>query len=209
MTDPDFVPEMEPEFPLLFIYIHGFNSKGDPNSQKLKALGKLGDTMTIDYNSFSSFGSIHSKLSKDIEQIYLSSEDHFVVLVGTSLGGYWASVTGKKLGIPAVLINPVIQPQQILKKHIGMELENFKDGQPNTLTEDVPASYPDAPKAGMFLILLDEGDDVLDSAKTESWFTKNPVITFEGGSHRFEHIREALSEINKFVNRVLTTVYES
>jgi predicted esterase YcpF (UPF0227 family) len=127
-------------------------------------------------------------------------------LVGTSLGGYWASVIGKKLGIPAVLINPTVQPQQSLKKHIGIEFENFKDGQLNTMTEVVPTSYPDAPDVGMFLILLDQGDDVLDPKKIESWYTKNPVVTFEGGSHRFEHMKEALLEINTFINHVLTTI---
>jgi len=206
MPDTDFVPNKDPDFPLLFIYLHGFNSKGDPNNRKLKALEKLGDTMTIDYNTFSSFDSIHSKLSDEIEQIYLSQDDHFVVLVGTSLGGYWASVIGKRLGIPAVLINPAIQPQQTLKKHVGVEIKNFKDGQLNTLSEELPASYPDAPKVGMFLILVDQGDDVLNPTAIKSWFTKNPVITFEGGSHRFEHMKEALPEISKFVNRILTAI---
>ncbi|MEX0660381.1 MAG: hypothetical protein WEA58_10900 [Balneolaceae bacterium] len=58
----------------------------------------------------------------------------------------------------------------------------------------------------MFLNLLDQGDDVLDPKKTTFWFAVNPVITFECGSHRFEHIEEALPEISKFVNRVLTAI---
>lgn len=206
MTDPDFVPKIDPDFPLLFIYIHGFNSKGDPASPKIKELEKLGETITIDYDSFSTFDSIDAHLSDEIERIYLSRKDHFTVLVGTSLGGYWASIIGKKLGIPAVLINPTVQPQYSLKKHVGIEFKNYKDGQLNTMTEDVPASYPDAPDVGMFLILLDQRDEVLDPKKTESWFTENPVVTFEGGSHRFEHMKEALPEINKFVNRVLTAI---
>ncbi|MDR9418854.1 YqiA/YcfP family alpha/beta fold hydrolase [Gracilimonas sp.] len=185
---------------------YGFNYKGDPNSRKIKELEKLGETITIDYDSFSTFDSIDTHLSDEIERIYLSRKDHFVVLVGTSLGGYWASVIGKKYGIPAVLINPTIQPQQSLKKHIGIEFENFKDGQLNKMPEDAPASYPDAPDVGMFLILLDLGDDVLDPKQTESWFTVNPVVIFEGGSHRFEHMTEALPEINKFINHVLTTI---
>ena len=206
MTEPDFLPEPNPILPLLFIYLHGFNSKGDPNSQKIKELQKLGETITIDYDSFGTFDSINSHLSEEIKRISRSRKDQFTVLAGTSLGGYWASVIGKKYGIPAVLINPAVQPQHSLKKHIGIEFENYKDGHLNTLAEDVPASYTDAPDAGMFLILLDRDDDVFDPKKTESWFTVNQVITFEGGSHRFEHMREALPEISRFVNRVLTAI---
>jgi len=206
MADSNFVPEPNPVIPLLFIYIHGFNSKGDPTTQKIKELGKLGETVTVDYDSFGTFDAIDSHLSDEIKRISRFRKDHFTVLVGTSLGGYWASVIGKKYGIPAVLINPSVQPQHSLKKHIGIEFENFKEGQLNTMTEDVPATYPDAPKVGIFLILLDQGDDVLYPKKTEPWFIKNSVITFEGGSHRFEHMKEALPEISKFIIRVMTTI---
>lgn len=206
MTDPNFVPERDPHIPLLFVYIHGFNSKGDPTSRKIKELEKLGKTLTVDYDSFSTFESIREHLTDEILTITRSHTEHFAVLAGTSLGGYWASVIGKKYGIPAVLINPAVQPRQTLQKHVGIEFKNFKDGQPNTLTKEVPPSYPDAPKVGTFLILLDQGDDVLDPKKTQSWFTVNPVVTFEGGSHRFEHMEESLEEISQFVNRVLTCI---
>jgi len=206
MTDSDFLPEPNPVIPLLFIYIHGFNSKGDPTSQKIKELGRLGETVTVDYDSFGTFDVIEAHLTDEIKRISRSRSDHFTVLAGTSLGGYWASVIGKKYGIPAILINLAVQPQKSLEKHVGIEFENFKDGQLNTLNENVPASYRDAPDAGMFLILLDREDDIFDYKKTESWFTKNLVITFDGGSHRFEHMREALPEINMFVNRVFTAI---
>lgn len=198
MTDTD--------IPLLFIYIHGFNSKGDPNSRKVKELEKLGKTVTVDYDSFSSFELNRENLTDEILRITRSHKDHFATLVGTSLGGYWASVIGKTYGIPAVLVNPAVRPQQTLMKHIGVEYRNFKDGELKILTEDKPASYPDAPKAGMFLILLDRGDDVINPNKTQSWFTVNPVVTFKGGSHRFEHMKEALPEVGKFVNRVLMSI---
>ena len=99
MTDPDFTPTIDANYPPLFIYIHGFNSKGDPNSQKLKELEALGNVITVDYDSFSTFESIESQLSDEILQIHESQNDYFTALVGTSLGGYWASVIGKKYGI--------------------------------------------------------------------------------------------------------------
>lgn len=206
MIDSDSRPEMKPFMPLLFVYIHGFNSKGDSESQKIKELKTLGETITVDYDSFGTFKAIEAHLSDEVKRTFRPGTEHITVLVGTSLGGYWASIIGKKYAIPAVLINPAVQPQQSLKKHIGVELENFKDGRRNRLDENIPGTYCDAPDVGKFLILLDKGDDVFDYKKTESWFTQNPVITFEGGSHRFEHMRESLPEINRFMNRVLSSI---
>jgi uncharacterized protein len=199
-------PMTDTDESLLFIYIHGFNSKGDPDSPKVKELGKLGKTVTVDYDSFSTFGRIRSHLTDQILEITRSHGDHLAVLTGTSLGGYWSAVIGNELGIPAVLINPSIQPRQTMIKHVGIAFENFKDGKRNSLSEEVPGSYSDIPETGAYLILLDQGDDVLDPEKTETWFKAHPVVTFEGGSHRFEHMQEALPEISKFVNRVQTSM---
>ncbi len=202
MTDSDDLPENHSDIPLLFIYIHGFNSKGDPDSPKIKELEKLGEVLTVDYDSFGRHDAIEAHLSDEIKRISTSRKEKFTVLAGTSLGGYWASVIGNRFGIPAILINPAFQPRKSLKKHIGIELKNFKDGEASTLAEDVPATYRDAPDAGKFLILLDKGDDIFDYRKTEAWFPKNPVVTFEGGSHPFEHMREALPEIRRFITNL-------
>lgn len=119
-------------------------------------------------------------------------------LVGTSLGGFWASLFGNRLGIPAVLINPTIKPYISLKRYVGRRLPNFVTREKNRLDAGVPGTYTDIETSGDFLVLLDAGDQVLDYRAALDWFQGKNVHCFEGGSHRFDHMEESLPLIKKF-----------
>ncbi|MFO8030735.1 MAG: YqiA/YcfP family alpha/beta fold hydrolase [Cyclonatronaceae bacterium] len=126
-----------------------------------------------------------------------------VVLAGTSLGGYWAARFGNLLNLPAVLINPTIHPYQSLRRYTGHRLHNFVTRTRNTLRESVPKSYHDIERSGDFLVLLDKGDEVLDYQTALAWYEPHlpadRIIVFEGGSHRFGHMEEALPHIRQFL----------
>lgn len=128
-----------------------------------------------------------------------------VALVGTSLGGYWAARFGNHLDLPAVLINPTIHPHQSLRRYTGHRLLNFVTRTRNTLVESVPDTYRDIARSGDFLVLLDKGDEVLDYQTALSWYEPllpaDRIIVFEGGSHRFGHMEEALPNIRQFLFR--------
>ncbi len=56
----------------------------------------------------------------------------------------------------------------------------------------VPRCNPKVPT----LVLLDEGDDVLDYRAAQAFYRDcGQVIVYPGGSHRFDHMAEALPEI--------------
>ena len=83
---------------------------------------------------------------------------------------------------------------------MGLTLKNFVSDEVNTLSEDVPKSYPEISKKGKLLIILDEGDEVLDPYETQKLFADFNPILFKSGSHRFEHMQDALPKIRKFLN---------
>jgi predicted esterase YcpF (UPF0227 family) len=190
-----------------FIYFHGFNSKGDPGSSKLKTLSKLGKVVTIDYNSFDSYDDILRDLGKRFKDYLNKNPNDDIAIVGTSLGAFWASKFSDEYGFPGILINPSIKPAKTLQKHVGLSLKNYKTGEVNKLIETVPPTYPELSRKGMYLVLVDKGDDVIDPLETEKHFIFNEVIMFEGGSHRFEHMEGALPHIQKFLNNIETVHY--
>lgn len=112
------------------------------------------------------------------------------------MGGGLASILGSEIGIPFVAINPVIDPSRSLKKHVGQGLDH--QGEPYELTSAVVSSYYPFARNGSGLILLDEGDEVIDwqdtHRKLEGYF---PVHVFPGGSHRFEHMDASLPLIRE------------
>ena len=112
--------------------------------------------------------------------------------MGTSLGGYWAARTASKLGRNFVAINPCVNPRTSLAKYKAM---------PQSSLESYDSEFADGNRT-LGLILLDETDEVLDSAATQERFKDRfPVIMYKGGNHRFAHIHEALSEIEAFAIR--------
>ncbi len=42
-----------------------------------------------------------------------------LVLMGTSLGGFWARKLGHELGKPWIALNPAVQPSQSLRRYLG------------------------------------------------------------------------------------------
>lgn len=189
---------------MTFIYLHGFNSKGKPTSTKLEELGKLGDVITFDYNSFTPYEEILEYLKVKVEKELRTRTYGEVTIVGTSLGAYWAATLSDIFGVPAILMNPAIRPSKTLQKHVGVTLKNFVSNEVNTLSEDVPISYPDLPKKGILMIMVDEGDEVLDPYETLKYFANYGPILFKGGSHRFEHMSEAVPKIKKFLNQTIS-----
>ena len=179
---------------LNLFYCHGFASSFDPNKSKIHTLARLGSVggCHIDYTSRAD-----EVVSHVIEQGNFAKVD---LIVGTSMGGWLAAELGACLGIPFVAINPAVDPSQTLCKYIG----SGKDyqGKPYTLTESVVASYYPIAKNGCGLILLDEGDEVIDARHTREVLKDYyQVEMFEGGNHRFAHMEEALPLIASFQSR--------
>ncbi|MRH77641.1 hypothetical protein GH984_02870 [Spiribacter sp. C176] len=183
-----------------FVYIHGFNSAFDPSSEKIRHLCRIGDVRGIEYDSFGSYPEILRKLASQI-----SIQDE-TIFVGTSLGGFWAAEMGRQISAPSVIINPCVEPRTSLRKYIGAELTNHVTGESKTLSQASVLSYEKrldeqtAQYTFLPLVLLDMGDEVIDSHTTQNLLESYPMTCFEGGSHRFEHMEEAIDDIEHYVN---------
>lgn len=175
-------------------YCHGFASQFDPASSKIGRLRELGVVYghDIDY-------------TKPADQVAQQCFDEMLdndidIIIGTSMGGWLASVVGSRAGIPFVAINPAITPSQTLAKHIGRGMDY--QGREFKLTASVANSYGSLSRDGCGLILLDEGDDVINWRETyTAYHERYSVISFPGGSHRFEHMKAALPLIEDFFDR--------
>lgn len=166
-------------------YLHGFGSSFSPQIEKIKTLSQLDDVIGPDLDYTLPFYDVVMKATDFILKYKP------ILLVGTSMGGYLASHLGYRLGIPFVAINPALYPSLSLERH--------------DLGEYTLSTYPDfysGVNRAFGLILLDEGDEVFDSTKTQKYLSPYyEVHTFLGGSHQFDHMNEALSMINSFIEK--------
>jgi uncharacterized protein len=185
------------------LYLHGFNSSYSPENEKVKALSKIGEVIGIDYNTYDTYDNIHSYLLREITKLSPDPDD--TLIVGTSLGGFWAAEMAAYLVLPSVIINPCYDPENMLQKYVGNQT-NHKTGKVTKFSNESCLSYfgmktQDNSYVILPFLLLDMEDEVIDSYRTKSIFEDSfPIKVFEGGNHRFAHMNESLEDISKYLS---------
>ena len=173
------------------IYIHGFGSRVNFESEKYQVLGELGIVFPVAPDYSASYEENFVLVKRMAESADL--------LVGTSMGGYLASRVAADTGLPFVALNPVLLPKRTLKKYLGTREDYY--GRTYTLVEETVKGYPVFAPGNNGLILLDLGDELIDAHETAACLAGHmSLCTFAGGSHRFSHIFESISVIQKFLD---------
>jgi predicted esterase YcpF (UPF0227 family) len=182
------------------LYIHGFASCG--KGQKSTALSEYfgTDAVTAPDLPASPFDAI-----AHLEQLLEAGS--YTLLVGSSLGGYYATWLAEKYGMKAVLVNPSTEPFVTLAPFTGWQ-ERFCDGEafefkPVYLSQLEQLTA--APGKGRYLVLLQSGDEVLDYRKAKTFYRNERVIVEYGGNHRFENMGDYLSMIGNFKDAIQST----
>jgi uncharacterized protein len=177
------------------LYLHGFASCGEGNkSTELKKYFGEKNVLSPDLypSPFDSISMIES---------LLQSED-IGLIIGSSLGGFYATYFAEKYKLKAVLLNPSTQPWKTLAPYVGWQ-KRFCDEEVfefKTIYLEQLKTLELTPVNGKYLLLLQSEDEVLDYAKAQSLYNTHKVIVEYGGNHRFENIDEYTSMIEKFRN---------
>ena len=125
-------------------------------------------------------------------------------VMGSSLGGFYATVLAEKIGCPAVLINPAVAPARDLARYIG-ELSNFHDPdakfffRPEFIDEfKAIAPYP-ITRPERYLPIIAKGDEVLDWREMTSHYPRTPLTLLEGGDHALTDFAPHLPAVLRFL----------
>ncbi|WP_309497721.1 YqiA/YcfP family alpha/beta fold hydrolase [Sulfurovum sp.] len=176
------------------LYLHGFGSCGEGNkSSELKKYFGENNVLSPDLlpSPLDAIGMIEGLLKSE----------NINLIIGSSLGGFYATYLAEKYQMRAVLLNPSTQPWETLAPYVGWqkrfcdeEVFEFKTVYLNQLqTLEV------MPENGNYLVLLQSEDEVLDYTKAQSLYNKHKVIVEYGGNHRFENIHDYMSMIENFI----------
>lgn len=111
-------------------------------------------------------------------------------LVGSSLGGYYATYLADKYAIKAVLINPVVDAYATLLPAIGRVIVPYTRESffwDFSLVESLKQYVVKNIQSELYCVLLQTGDKVLDYRIAKERFRDCKCIIQEGGSHQFEN----------------------
>jgi uncharacterized protein len=192
----------------ILIYLHGFLSS--PRSAKAQQLAQYIKThkLPIDYRIPELLEEPHLALAaaeKALRQA--QSENIMVGLIGSSMGGFYATVLAERYDARAVLINPSVYPHLRLQDYIrdvGSKMVNPYSGRCFTLGEsDVDALMRMLPEKlenrENYWLLTQTGDEVLDYRDGTAYYTGCKQTIEEGGDHQFQGFERYLPEIINFL----------
>lgn len=185
----------------MIVYLHGFNSS--PGSHKAQVLGKyLRERGLASQYACPALPPLAGEAIREIEKLPLGAA---TCLVGSSLGGFYATYLAEKHGARAALINPAIEPHVGLRAYLGPQT-NIHTGAPYDLTERylqewealvVPAIHPER-----YLLLVETGDELLDYRQAVARYAGAQQIVVQGGDHSLRSFREHLPAILRFAGLV-------
>ena len=127
-----------------------------------------------------------------------------MAVVGSSLGGFYATVVAERTGCRAALLNPAINPARDLAGHIG-ELTSFHD--PDDLfyfrAEYVTQLRVMTPRAvtrpERYIAVIAKGDEVLDWREMTARYPGATIRLLEGGDHALSDFDSELPHVLGFL----------
>lgn len=192
--------------PKYLIYLHGFNSS--PQSVKALQMNQfINDncsditivTPTLDVTPRIAF----EQILAIVDDIKSKHVDAVIGFVGSSMGGFFATLCGEKYSAKAVLVNPAVAPHRMIESLIGDYINPYsgdafsvtmKDGEELALMNfDVllaPSNY---------WILLQQGDEILDYRDALSVYQHSRITLEPLGDHGFVGFNRYLHVIVEFL----------
>ena len=181
------------------LYIHGLNSSpaSKKASQLSAALARIGmaDRLRVP--------ALHHHPRQAMVQLEEAREElGQPLLVGSSLGGYYATHLAERHGLKALLINPAVMPHRRFDGYLGPQT-NLYSGEVWELTEDhvialgeLEASPPR--DAERYQVWLQTGDETLDYRDAEAFYRGCAQRIQAGGDHGFQGFAERLPALLAF-----------
>ena len=183
----------------MIIYIHGFGGSGE--GIKAKAFRKYFKGINEKFIA-PSLSYIPTLAIKTLEELIDSYQDDEVYLIGSSLGGYYATYLSNMNQVKKiVLINPATKSYITLKRALG-KAPSFYDGSnfewnTNHLKSLEKLNTNNFYK-NKFMVLLQSGDELLDYKDALEKYDGAKIIVQEGGNHSFEGIDNYFEKIKEF-----------
>ncbi|MFC3031970.1 YqiA/YcfP family alpha/beta fold hydrolase [Pseudoalteromonas fenneropenaei] len=178
------------------IYVHGFNSS--ERSAKATLIGKLLASTQIDYQV--------PRLHYDPRIAMMQLEALLTPttrLIGSSLGGFYATYLSQQYNLPAVVINPAVNPAALLADFLGPQYNPYQDCHYELGAEHVAALaqlyLPTLPYPQQLLLLQQIGDEVLPYLQAVQYYQTTPQRIEFAGDHSFQGLERHLETIVNFL----------
>jgi predicted esterase YcpF (UPF0227 family) len=181
----------------VILYLHGFNSS--PQSHKAQVMKRFLEESGLGGEwACPALSPFAPQAIAEIEKFGVRPG---VTLVGSSLGGFYATYLAEKHGVRAVLLNPALDPHAGLRAYLGPQ-KNLHTGEPYELTEAHLAEWEKlaVPRItpSRYLLIVETGDELLDYRHALARYRGAEQIVVQGGDHGLQSFPRHLPRILEF-----------
>lgn len=125
-------------------------------------------------------------------------------IVGSSLGGFYATWLAERLGCKAVLLNPAVRPARDLAPHVG-EQTLWHDPnvhfvlEPRYIDELRALEVAPLTRPERYFAVIAQGDEVLDWREMHAHFAGARIKLLDAGDHALSDYAQHLDEVLAFI----------
>lgn len=198
-----------PPRPVL-LYLHGFRSS--PASVKARQLAAAVDRLAAERRPRLEIPALSTGPANAIAAVAgwiesnVDAPRESLTIVGSSLGGFYATHLAERFGTRAVLVNPAIRPYDDLRPYVGAQT-NLHTGATFEVThahfaELRTLAVARITRSARYWLMVQTGDEVLDYREAIAFYAGAFQYVQGGGDHSFQRFDEQLPAILRFAGIV-------
>ena len=190
----------------LLVYLHGFRSS--PRSSKAVMTGEAIKTLSTVDNPIEWYCPqllVSPKASMDMVTAHIDqAKADRVVVIGSSLGGFYTNYLAEKYGCKAVALNPAVRAARELAPHVGMmtayDNDEPFDFRPEYIDELKALQVEKISNPSRYFLIAAKGDELLDWREMVSFYPGAKHLVLEGSDHGIADYMDHLPKVMEFIS---------
>ena len=185
----------------MILYLHGFRSS--PLSRKARMVAEAMAARGLADDFICPQLPASPRAAAQLIEVTARLEDpQRLALIGSSLGGYYATWAAERIGCRAALLNPAITPYEDLRDHLGTQPVFFSaqtiEVQPEHMDELRLLDTPGITRPERYFLLAATGDLVIDWRTMAAKYAGCRQRIIAGSSHELGDFAAYLDEVLAF-----------
>ncbi|AGH80245.1 hypothetical protein PCNPT3_01515 [Psychromonas sp. CNPT3] len=186
----------------ILLLLHGFHSS--PKSKKSQQMQAY---LSLHHPEITFICPQLPCLPEDVWQLLCDLKEQYkdaaIGVIGSSLGGYFATKLAQEFALKTVLINPAVTPYHLLTTYIGDQIQPYT-GEKYEINSDYMGKLQALDVESLrfpenIWLLQQEGDEVLDHCHAKIKYAHCKITSEKGGNHSFSGFERFIGEILTFL----------
>ena len=190
----------------LVVYLHGFRSS--PRSSKAVITGKAVQALSTLANPIEWYCPqllASPKESIDLLKKHIEGSKHDrLVVMGSSLGGYYANYLAEKYACKAVVLNPAVRAPRELASQVGVltsyDTDEPYDFRPEYIDQLKDLQVEAITNPSRYFLMAAKGDELLSWEEMVEFYKGSEQLVLEGSDHGISEYPDHLPKVLKFIS---------